>query len=278
MEVIEKNIPYSTASTVNPETFRIYPIGDIHAGSLHCAEKDIKAKVQQVTETDNAYVILMGDLADCILKDDKRFDIGGLAPWVKKDNILESQRRWLGELLEPLATQGKILGSLTGNHEEKTHLHQQYDFTRNLCSDLSIPYAGYSAFFVLTFDRENSNESHQFIIHAWHGSGAAQTEGARVMRLMRLVNEIGSARAYLMGHLHCISTYHCDRLSYYRGRVKSQPIIATTTGSWLKAYQQPHKDEEFTPSYPEIAGYKPSVIGCPVINITPQTDTLSIES
>lgn len=271
MEVVEKNISYT-----RPDAFHIYPLGDIHAGSINCAEADIKAKVKEIQESENTYWIGMGDYCDAILKNDKRFDIAGLAPWVKKDNILESQRTWLRELLAPIAPQ--CIGMLTGNHEETVHLHYQTDFTRNLCGDLGVPYAGYSAFFVLTFDREGSNESHQYIVHGWHGAGAAQTEGARVMRLMRLVNEIGSARLYLMGHLHSVTTYHCDRLLYSRGRVKSQYIIATITGSWLKAYAQPHKDESLTPSYAEMKGYKPSVLGCPIINISPQTDAFSITS
>ncbi len=275
MEIVEKNIPYTSASTVIPETFNIFPIGDIHAGSINCSENHIQQKVKEIQEAPNSYWVGMGDYADCILKDDKRFDIAGLAPWVKKDNILETQRQMLRELLLPIAPQ--CLGLLTGNHEESIHLHNQYDFTRNLCDDLGVPYSGYSAFFVLTFDRDSSNESHQIIIHAWHGSGGAQSEGARVMRLMRLVNEIGSARVYLMGHLHAISTYHCDRLTYYRGRVKSQTIIAACTGSWLKAYQQPKKGESLTPSYAEMKGYKPSVMGSPVIHIEPQTDSVSVE-
>lgn len=276
MEIVEKNILYDSGSIVIPATFHIYPFGDIHAGSINCSENHIQQEVKEVQETPNAFWLGMGDYADCILKDDKRFDIAGLAPWVKKDNILETQRQWLKALFEPI--KDKCLGLCTGNHEESIHLHYQYDFTRNLCDDLGVPYAGYSAFFVLTFDREGSNESHQYIIHAWHGAGAAQTEGSRVMRLMRLVNEIGSARIYLMGHLHAISTYQCDRLSYYRGRVKSQTVVAAITGSWLKAYQQPKKGESLTPSYAEMKGYKPSVIGSPIIHISPQTDYISIES
>lgn len=275
MEVIEKSIPYVSGSIITPETFRIHTIGDIHAGSINCSENHIQQRVKEIQETPNTYWVGMGDYADCILKDDKRFDIAGLAPWVKKDNILETQRKWLRDLFEPV--KDKCLGLCTGNHEESIHLHYQYDFTRNLCEDLGVPYAGYSAFFALIFDREGSTESHQMIIHAWHGSGAAQSEGARVMRLMRLVNEIGSARVYLMGHLHAISTYHCDRLTYYRGRVKSQTIIAACTGSWLKAYQQPQKGESLNPSYAEQKGYKPSVIGAPVICIRPAIDTITIE-
>jgi len=66
-----------------------------------------------------------------------------------------------------------------------------------------------SGIYVLRFERENSNERHQLIIHSWHGSGAAQTEGARLNRLIRLVNEI-EADIYLMGHLHAMTSHTPD--------------------------------------------------------------------
>ena len=115
-----------------------------------------------------------------------------------------------------------------------------------------------------------------FKIHAWHGSGSAQTEGARIMRLMRLVNEF-EARIYLMGHLHAIAVYTPERIISRNGRLRTEKLIAACTGSWLKAYTQPHKGELLTPSYAEMKGYKPARMGCPVIKIKPQTDELSVE-
>lgn len=165
----------------------------------------------------------------------------------------------------------------TGNHEEKAHDIHSDDIGKHICDDLGIPYAGYQAFIALTFDRENSNESHRYIIHAWHGDGAAQTEGARVMRLMRLVNEI-EAQIYLMGHLHAITLYTPDRLVYRNGKVRNVELIAAMTGSWLKGYTQSPKDKPLPPNYIEKKGYKPSRIGCPIIHISPQTDTIYAQS
>lgn len=272
MEVIERRIKYN-----RPDSFTIWPLGDFHLGSVHCAEDEIIKVVDQVKETPNSYWIGMGDYADCITVDDKRFDIEGFPKWLQKDNIVESQRQRVREILMPI--KAKCLGLLTGNHEEEIHRRHNNDIIRNLCQDLGVPYAGYHAYFVLTFSRGKGPDSDvkQIIIHAWHGSGAAQTEGARLMRLMRLVNDI-QADIYLMGHLHAITSYTPDRLIYSRGRIKSVRLVATMTGSWLRGYSQPKGGQHLNPSYIEMKGYKPARIGCPVIKIKPQTREVSIES
>lgn len=265
MEVIEKfNIPYRTN-----QKFKIVPIGDIHAGAVQCDEDFIKNFITQIANEKDTYVIGMGDYADCITQSDPRWDISGLAKWVERDNIMESQRQFLADLWKPIAK--KTICMLTGNHEENIHLRMQTDFTRNLCKDLNIKYAGYSAFIPLIFDRQSSKESHQYIIHAWHGAGAARTEGARINRLMYLVNEI-EADIYCMGHLHAKTVYSADRLTYRNNKIKSTPIVALMTGSSLKSYEQGAPT-----SYAERAGYKPSVIGFSSVIIDPTNNKITVE-
>ena len=273
MEVIEAKFTHN-----RPDIFDIYPIGDMHLGSVACVEDELEKTLQEILKKPKAYIVGMGDYTECITNNDPRFDIGGLASWVVKDNIVESQRQRVRELFKPLAEKGKILGLLSGNHEEKVHSVWQYDMTRNLCQDLKVPYGGYSCFLVMNFNRSKTPTlaTHEYIIHCFHGAGSAQTEGARTMRLMRLVNDI-SAHIYLMGHLHCITTYTPDRLSYSRGRIKSTNLIATTTGSWLKAYAQPRSGQQLNPGYAEQKGYKPNRIGCPVLHIWPDRAKFTVE-
>lgn len=272
MEVIERTI------TCYPgDVFHLFPLGDIHYGSIDSAEEAIQRQVAEILKVKNSLVLGMGDYADCIRKNDPRFNIEGLAPWVEKGNIIESQRKKVRELFEPLAKKGKLLGLLEGNHEAEIHLRHQDDIVWNLCGDLKVPYCGYSCFLVLNFTWRKSSNVTQIIIHAWHGAGAAQTEGARLMRLVRLVNDI-QAHIYLMGHLHAMTQHIPDRLIYRRGRVKSMKLAATITGSWLRTYTQPKGEQKLAPSYGEMKGYKPSRIGCPIIHIKPDRDEFTIES
>jgi len=97
------------------DQFDIYPLGDIHAGVVHCAEKQIKAKVREISENPFALWIGMGDMADCITPGDRRWDDSVIAPWVDRQNIAESCRNWLVKLFEPV--KDKCIGILEGNHE-----------------------------------------------------------------------------------------------------------------------------------------------------------------
>ena len=53
--------------------------------------------------------------------------------------------------------------------------------------------------------------------------------------------------------------------------------MAAITGSWLRAYTQPKKDEKMGISYAEKKGYNPNKLGCPVIHIRPDTEIKSKE-
>ena len=256
----------------------------MHLGSIDSAETAVAHKIKECANRGYYGLALgVGDYADCITKNDKRFRMNGLADWVEPGNIVDSQRRRASQVLSPLVEQKQLIALGTGNHEESIHKFHDDDIVRNLCRDLKVPYAGYQAYIVLRFERENSNERHQLLIHSWHGSGAAQTEGARLNRLIRLVNEI-EADIYLMGHLHAMTSHTPDRLVYRNGRIRSMKLAATLTGSWLKTYNQPEEGETLDPTYGEEKGYKPSRIGCPVLRIKPNNfndpreDVVVIES
>jgi len=263
MEVIEKIIEYS-----RPDVFSLYPFFDPHLGARESDEKTLTKKVEECAGLGRLGLALGGgDWADCITKHDKRFSMNGLADWVAKSDIVESQEIRAKEIFKPIDKE-QWLGIGTGNHEETIHFFHDSDVIRHICRDMEVPYAGYQTFYILHF-RRSGKFTHNIKIHSWHGAGAAQTEGARLMRLMRLVNEI-EADIYLMGHLHAITTHTPDRLRFVNGRVRSIRLAAAICGSWLKTYNQPDEGEILDPTYGEQKGYKPSRIGCPIIKIYPE--------
>ena len=264
MQVIEREIFYPHSGFI-----KIYGVGDIHAGSIHTAENRIKSKIDAIRQERNAYILGMGDFCDCIIKDDPRFDMNGLASWVQRDNIVESQRRWVVELFKPV--RHKILCLLSGNHEEQIHLRYQIDIMGDVCKGLEVPWGGYSSFVGLICKRSGSPESHRYTIHAFHGAGAAVTEGARLMRLKRLIDSI-EADIYFMGHLHTMTSYLPEKLILRNHKIKSIHKIAVTTGSWLTSYTQ-----NSPTSYSEMKGYPPSQLGSPCIKIYPDLGKMILE-
>ena len=264
MEVLEREIIYPHRGFI-----KVYGIGDIHAGSVHTAEAKIKSKIESIKNERNAYIVGMGDFVDCIIKDDPRFDMNGLAPWVKRDNILDSQREWIVELFKPV--KDKIITLLSGNHEENIHLRYQNDIMGNICKDLGVPWGGYSCFVDLQLKPKGGRSSYRYTIHAFHGAGAAVTEGARLMRLKRLIDSI-EADIFLMGHLHSMTSYLPEKLTLRNHKIKSIHKVAVTTGSWLRSYTQ-----GMPPSYSETKGYPPSQIGCPCVILYPDKGEFKLE-
>ena len=258
MRVFEKRIEYRGRSTI----FKLYPLGDLHCGTTFFAERAFKEIVREVKETKNALWVGMGDYGEFITSKDPRWDVGSLAKWVKQNNVAESQRVYIRDLLMPI--KDKCLGLIMGNHENVIRLRNDQDIHLDLCHDLDVPNLGYSCFYHLIFERRGSNAHHMVICHFNHGSGGAQTQGGRIMRLQR---EIIANRAhiYAMGHLHDIKILPLPELRSTKNReVKNQTRIAAITGCWYKAYG----DCDY-PSYAEVKSYAPSDIGCPIFTIQP---------
>ena len=100
MEVFQ----FKTIQCGKGDTISIYPIGDIHAGTIHCVESDIKEKIREIKENPLAFWIGMGDLGEFITPSDKRWEPSAfaIAKWIQPDNIAECQRKWLKNLLKPI--------------------------------------------------------------------------------------------------------------------------------------------------------------------------------
>ena len=267
MQVITHELEYR-----RPDVFSFRGIGDTHCGASECVEHDLIHEIQRRVMPDpHSYIFQMGDAADCITKNDKRFDSEQIAKWVeKKVGIIESERQHVAGIYKDPAEDGRILAWHIGNHE--LTIYNLYGENLGLiwAKALKVPYAGYAAFTRIIFKRHNSSERHEYLFHTWHGAGAAQSDGAVENRLLALVNAF-EADVYLMGHLHKLKVIRPERIALRNGKVKSVPVVAACTGSWLRGYPQGTETKPLTPTYIETHGYKPTALGCPVIQIRPDT-------
>lgn len=273
MEVIEKTIEYSY-----PDKFYLYPLGDMHKGIVHCDEDLLEEKVNEIRRERNALWLGMGDYGDCITPSDfKRWEGRILAPWMKEheDNIGPTQCDAIDEQLSPIWN--KCIGLIEGNHEDSIRRYNHYDLITELLKKANqkhkVKYAGVQCFIRLNFRRKNSNEAHDYIIHARHGEGSARTSGARALAVLRLSQSMINAHIVLMGHLHGQESPDIpQRLVLRSGKIKSFETIATMTGAWVRAYMQ-----GVPPCYLERWGSPPSTMGCPRIVIEPSKDRMTLE-
>lgn len=274
MEVIQKTITHG-----RPDKFTLYGLGDMHLGVVHCDEDLLAGKVEEIRRDKNALWLGMGDYGDCITPSDfKRWDGKILASWMKgnEDNIGPTQVEKVDQILRPIWN--KCLGLIEGNHDENIRKYNHYDFMKELLkkanakrTDDPIPYAGVSCFVRLNFTRGKEG-SHDYIIHARHGEGAARTSGARALAVLRLSQSMVNAHIVLSGHLHGQESPDIpQRLILRNGKIKSFETIAVMTGAWVKAYMQ-----GVPPSYLERWGSPPSTLGCPHIILEPDKGKMEL--
>ena len=186
----------------------IVPFYDLHIGSPHCKWNQVKARVDYVKNTPNAYAVLGGDL----INNSTRDSVGDcysepLTPQQQIDKSIE--------LFRPI--KDKILGVTTGNHERRTLKKHGVDVTQCMCSALGIVdrYDPVAGLIFLQFgkrttccdettEQRNNNIGApiQYTIYFTHGDGnGGRTLGGKVNGLERRTNII-DADIIMCGHTH----------------------------------------------------------------------------
>ena len=248
------------------DVFSLYPIGDIHAGTTFCAEDKIRAKILEIKNNPHALWIGMGDYCEFIPPNDKRFDGMVIADWVDKDDIAESQSKWMLKLLDPI--KDKCIGLMMGNHETYYHSKNNHNIFKRLYDGLDAKNLGFSCFYRLNFSRGGAVTT--VTCHFEHGSGGAQTEGGKAMRLYKSMSGF-EADIYGVGHLHDVKILPITYIGLTEHmEIKAKTKVGCLTGCWYRTYA----DGE-NPSYAEQKGYSPTNLGCPVFEICPDKRTIS---
>jgi hypothetical protein len=273
MEVCRRLIRYYTN-----DIFRFYPLGDIHGGTLHCAEDKVRRKFADITSDDFALWLDMGDSLDCITPTDPRWQSKIMAPWMNDDeNIAENGLNWYCDLTGkavaakvPHGDESRCLGKIEGNHEWEMRRHKIANMQKNICNRLDIPNLGFSCFYHLVFQRMYSNEKHMFRFHITHGSGNAQTSGGRTQKLRKIMNQT-DALYTIVGHMHDIKIESPPILSSGNDlTIKGRSKIGVITGSFLKTYTQ-----GVEAGYGEHKNYDPTPLGCIVFEIIPGEEMIT---
>lgn len=234
---------------------RIVPVGDIHYGNKNCNVTQLKRTLHYIEETEDCYMIGMGDYVEAILAQDHRFEMGNHT--IEVQNQVAEVIKWF----KPLAEKGKILGLLTGNHEEKVRNTTSWNMTNLMCTTLGVPYLGYSAFIRLSVPH-NQIHGYPFTLYVSHGVTSAGKAGSTLNRLTTM-GEKFNADIYMMGHTHKLLAYPQVRLGINKKNLTKQIQYFINTGSFLETYA------EGTMSYAEKAQYAPLETGTIELQLYP---------
>lgn len=266
MQAIDYEIRHGRSDVIS-----LYPLGDIHCGTIHCTENDLRRKIKEIRDNPFAYWIGMGDYGEFITPSDPRWEPSGrsVCSWVEQDNIAECQTEWIVDLLYPI--KDKCIGLLTGNHEEAIRKHNHVNVQHNICKRLGVPNLGWTSFVHLYFKRTRTSSKLIKGVFA-HGSGNALTRGAKLNKLERFMGEF-IADIYAYAHMHDILESSSPRITTNKNlkliNVKRTGVV---TGSWFRTYTK-----GIAASYGEMKLYPPTTLGCPVFKLRPQDDVIWVE-
>ena len=150
---------------------KLYPLGDVHYGASNCDRDKFIRQVEYMVDTPNAYMLGMGDL----MENATRYSVGA---GVYQQIPPEEQFDELMDILRPMRK--RIIGMITGNHEERTVKEVGLNPMEWMCDTLKTPYLGYACFLKLTVGKQ------VYTIYATHGSSGARLPTSKLQSVMRL--------------------------------------------------------------------------------------------
>lgn len=213
-----------------PNDIDIYPISDVHLGAVEHAEPEWQNFLKKV-ESDNAYVILAGDLLNNSTRGTKFAN-----PF---DDVLrprEAKRRMV-EYLEPI--KDRILCVVSGNHEQRTIRDSDQDMTYDICAKLNVEhlYRENIAFMLVSCGRRNTENKalSTFSFCVTHGTGGGIYTGAAVNRSERFGNVVEGVDCIVTGHVHkgFVSKPAKIVLDARNGVVSMKHYVVISCVSWL---------------------------------------------
>lgn len=252
------------------ETFRLWFIGDVHAGSQACDESKFLQTLEQIKLDRNARVFLVGDLAEYIPRGEWRWREEMVAEWVDRSDVAASECDWLVDQLKPI--QPKILGAIQGNHELALEDAWNQNVHRRLCDELKIRDLGYTALVRLLFawrrgrarnGRNTGGNIDGLVVYLHHGFGGGATDGADINRFSPMQRDY-DADMYISGHTH--RRFASKSLRHFlnaNGRLDAKGVLVGRSGTFLRTVMQDRKN------YSERGGMRPLQTGALQVVIHP---------
>ncbi len=263
METLLRHISYPSRAS----EFNFWFIGDVHLGAKHCDEEKFQTTIDRIARDPNALVFLMGDLGDFIGTRDKRFEMGLVADWIDRGDVVGSQILELQTRLAPI--EKKVIGVLDGNHEQKVLKESSLRIKGQLL--VRFPKwvdLGYSALVRIGFERKSS-KGHGHGVHPptlflHHGWGGGRTY-ADVNHFFPLFAHY-AADWFILGHTHKRYAGDAVLMAIDRmGKLVERRRLWGRSGTFLKTAMQG------LAGYGEEAGYPPVWRGALMIRYIPET-------
>ena len=175
----------------------IKPISDVHIGDPQLDDKLIQADVNWVTEKDNRFILLNGDIMNTATTH-------SVSNTYENTMTPHQELKYSRKLFEP--AKGKILGMTAGNHENRIMRNDGLDVCEELALSLDCYYNNEGMVLKVKFGKRKTNQKNQvYTIYMTHGSSGAMLPGGKLNKLYKLRN-IVTTDCYIVSHTHEIIT------------------------------------------------------------------------
>lgn len=241
--------------TVKEDEMFIVPIGDLHVGDKGFTKesyKKLKETLDWVQETPNAYVFLNGDLLNCSTR------ISKTSPYDQNMDLSE-QKDEIVRVFDSI--KDKIIGAVSGNHEQRIEDFCGDNPLREVCYRLNIPYCGYTA--VVDFrigwreDKKQNLVQYTGLFH--HTTGGGQTIGSKVNRIEKLRTICHNADLFCGSHNHMLGAIPvvAPEFNLRAHKIDNRVQLLVDCGGYLV----------WNDSYAEAKALEPVQIGSPIIRL-----------
>jgi predicted phosphodiesterase len=233
------------------EILELHTFADEHIGDDCCDLARLKARIDYVANTPNAYCVMNGDILDYA----SRSSIGDIE--TREFNIMGQLEKAV-ELFTPI--KDKIICITPGNHENRGYRKEGFDISKMIAMQLGLAdkYAPAAAIIFLRFGKQSLKRGGRpqlYSIYMLHGTGGGRKEGAKAIRLADMAG-IVDADIYIHSHTHLpmIMKQAFFRTDLIHSTVTKVPKLFVNTGANLDYG-----------GYGEAAEFKPSCMDTPVI-------------
>ena len=176
----------------------IYPISDVHLGSLEHNKKEWDKFVNKIANEPNSYIILAGDL----MNNATRSSVSNIFEETLRPS---EQKKRLIKYLTPI--KDKIICAVSGNHERRSGKDADDDPTYDIMCKLDLEdiYRQNMAFVKLQLGTPEQIKKRQAATYTFvvtHGSGGGIFTGSAVNKNERFGYVVDGMDCLIVGHTH----------------------------------------------------------------------------
>mgnify|MGYP001316309137 CR=1 FL=1 len=206
---------------------KLVAIADVHIGSPQSRLKKLIDILQSLGE--DTFLVFLGDIIDNAIID-------------SISNIYEQSMNpetALYEFIQLLdICQNRVLGIVSGNHEDRTYKKVGVDLPRLICKQRNIPYSEDILILDLqvgTRAKDSSKHRVQYTIVCGHGYSSARGIGAKVTANGRLIDIVTNGDVYLTAHTHQPSVVKIARFEAdtRNKKIFQRESFLVTAPSWV---------------------------------------------